>query len=152
MTARNGSGRSWPTSVTVPKTALGPFFGTNAEPITAGRHAIVVTPSASDLPHVTSQLLVNVTTAGNLSVIFADDPDTGAVNIALPIGFFQLNVQVRAVTAARWQRRRRLEPMTSEPRGFAMFPRVTGRPGVPGALGRPLFVFHFWMRRRRVRL
>lgn len=83
----------------MPKTAIDPFFATNIDPVTAGRRAIVATASPNDLPHVTSSLIVSVTTASSVSFILADDPDTGAVTLSLPVGVWQLNLQVRAVTA-----------------------------------------------------
>lgn len=85
----------------IPKTAIDPFFATNNEPVSAGRHALVVTPSTTtDLPHVTGSLLVTVTTSGaTVSVICADDLDSGAVTITFPVGVFQLYMQVRRVTA-----------------------------------------------------
>jgi hypothetical protein len=84
------------------KSAVDPFFGTNSEPVTAGRNAAVVAASATDLPFVTSSLLIaGGATAGTVTVILANDPDSQL--IALPVAvnqpLTQYQMQVRAVTA-----------------------------------------------------
>jgi hypothetical protein len=84
------------------KSAVDPFFGTNSEPVTAGRNAAVVAASATDLPFVTSSLLIaGGATAGTVAVILANDPDSQL--IALPVAvnqpLTQYQMQVRAVTA-----------------------------------------------------
>lgn len=81
------------------KTAIDPFFASTIEPVTAARRAQVVTASATDLPHVTSSLLINVTTAGSISVLFPDDLDNNPVALPFAVGTYQVNIQVRAVTA-----------------------------------------------------
>ena len=83
----------------MPKTAIDPFFATNNEPVSAGRHTLAVSAAAADLPHVTSSLIVVVITAGAITIVGADDPDGGGITLSLPIGVFQFNIQVRAVTA-----------------------------------------------------
>lgn len=84
----------------MPKTATDPFFATNNEPVSAGRHAAAVTASTTtDLGHVTGSLIVAVSTAGSISFICADDLDSQAVTVSLPVGVFQLYLQVRRVTA-----------------------------------------------------
>ena len=82
----------------MPKSAIDPFFATNQEPVTAGRKAQVVTASATDLPQVTSSLLVTVTSGGNITVLMANDLDTNPITIPLAVGTYQINIQVRAVT------------------------------------------------------
>ncbi|MBR0934851.1 hypothetical protein [Bradyrhizobium jicamae] len=85
----------------MPKTAVDPFFSTNAEPVTAGRHSMVVSASAADLPHVTSSLIVNCgATAGSITVLMPDDLDTNGVVVPIAANSTtQLQLQVRAVTA-----------------------------------------------------
>jgi hypothetical protein len=85
----------------MPKTAIDPFFGTNAEPISAARKAAAVTPSdTADLSNVTSSLLVTVGTGGSsLSVIYANGGDNQPVTIPLSVGTYQLSMQVRRVMA-----------------------------------------------------
>ena len=83
----------------MPKTASDPFFATTVEPITAARRAQAVTASASDLPSVTSSLLVTVTTAGNITVIMANDLDSSLTVLPFAVGTYQINIQVRAITA-----------------------------------------------------
>jgi hypothetical protein len=85
----------------MPKTATDPFVATNVEPVSAGRHAIAVTPNdAGDLSHVTSSLIVTVGSGGSgIAVIFADDLDNAPVAIPLAVGSYQLSIQVRRVMA-----------------------------------------------------
>ncbi len=86
----------------MPKTALDPFFATNAEPLTAARKGAAVTPNdTADLAQVTSSLIV-ATGAGatGITVIFADGSDQQPVTIPLvPNDNVQLNLQVRRVMA-----------------------------------------------------
>ena len=82
----------------MPKTASDPLFGTTIEPISAGRHAQVVTPSATDLPTVTSSLLITATAASSMTVIMANDFDSNPITIPLAAGTYQINIQVRAIT------------------------------------------------------
>jgi hypothetical protein len=84
----------------MPKTAIDPFFATNAEPISAARNGKVVTPNDSaDLARVTSGLIVTVGTGGTgITVIYANGSDQEAVTIPLAPGFtYQLNAQIRRV-------------------------------------------------------
>lgn len=83
----------------MPKTALDPFFATSSEPNFAGRHALVVTPNDDqDLPVVTKQLwLGNTGTAGTVSVIFADDPDSTVIPLPAAVGVTQYTAQIRRV-------------------------------------------------------
>lgn len=84
------------------KTAIDPFFGTNNEPVSAGRNGMAVTPdNTNDLPTVTSSLIVTVGTGGTgISVIYAGDPrDNAPVTIPLAVGTWQLQMQVRRVMA-----------------------------------------------------
>jgi hypothetical protein len=84
------------------KTALDPLFGTNIEPIEAARRGQVVTPSDTvDLPHVTSTLIVVIGTGGTgITVLFANSAtDVETVFIALGVGTYQINLQVRRVMA-----------------------------------------------------
>jgi hypothetical protein len=84
------------------KTAVDPFFATNVEPIEAARRGLAVTPSdTTDLPTVTSSLLVAVGSGGTgITVIFANSQtDTETVLLTLGPGTYQLNLQVRRVMA-----------------------------------------------------
>jgi hypothetical protein len=84
------------------KTATDPFFGTNQEPLAAGRRGLAVTPSdTTDLPNVTSTLIVAIGVGGTgITVIFANSAtDTETVLITLGPGTHQLNMQVRRVMA-----------------------------------------------------
>lgn len=78
------------------KTALDPYFGTTSEPVTAARHAEAVLPSDSaDLTKVTSALYIGG--AGDVALILANDPDSGAVTFkVVPAGTI-LYVQCRRV-------------------------------------------------------
>src|SRR5262245_39972441 len=81
----------------VGKTATDPFFGTNNEPIQAGRNAAAVTPSdTADLVHVTSAIYVGA--AGNLTVVMANErSDASTVTFAaVPVGTV-LQLQVRRI-------------------------------------------------------
>jgi hypothetical protein len=86
----------------MPKTAKDPFFATNAEPISAARKGVAVTPSdTADLTYVTSKLIVTIGTGGTgINVIFADGSDQQPVTIPLGVGTYVLEVQVRRVMAA----------------------------------------------------
>jgi hypothetical protein len=83
------------------KTAIDPFFGTNNEPVTAGRNGVVVTPNdTADLARVTSSLIVTIGTGGTgISVLYANGSDQQPVTIPLSVGTYQLNMQVRRVMA-----------------------------------------------------
>ena len=84
------------------KTAVDPFFGTNIEPVTAGRRGAAVTPSdTQDLGQVTSSLIVTIGSGGTgITVIYAGAlTDTEFVTIPLSVGTYQLNMQVRRVMA-----------------------------------------------------
>jgi hypothetical protein len=86
----------------MPKTASDPFFGTTIEPIEAGRRGLAVTPSdTTDLPNVTSTLIVFIGTGGTgITVLFANSAtDVETVLITLGPGTYQLNMQVRRVMA-----------------------------------------------------
>jgi len=85
----------------MPKTALDPFFATNAEPLTAARKGAAVTPSdTQDLPYVTSALIVTIGTNGTgIAVLMADAPDTAPITIPLVPGTYKLEIQVRRVMA-----------------------------------------------------
>jgi hypothetical protein len=86
----------------MPKTAADPFAATNREPIVAARKAAVVTPNnTNDLGNVSSSLIVTIGTGGTgITVIFANSQtDTETVFIALGVGTYQLNLQVRRVMA-----------------------------------------------------
>lgn len=84
----------------MPKTALDPFFATNAEPLSSARKGAVVTPDPlNDLSNVTSSLLVTAAAAGTLTVIMANDTDQQTVIIPVAIGTWKLEIQVRRVTA-----------------------------------------------------
>jgi hypothetical protein len=81
------------------KTALDPFFATNNEPISAGRRAQII-PAGSystDLPIVSSSLIISSTAAGNLSVIMANDQDSQVTTFPIPAGLTQISIQVRQV-------------------------------------------------------
>lgn len=83
----------------MPKTALDPFFATNNEPISAGRRAQVI-PAGSystDLPTVTSSLIISSTAAGSLSVIMANDQDGQVTTFPIPAGLSQISIQVRQI-------------------------------------------------------
>ena len=87
----------------MPKTAIDPFFATNAEPVSAGRHALAITGPVSsytgDLPHVTSSLIVTCgATAGSIGVIMANDPDNAVVTIPIAASTtIQIPMQARAI-------------------------------------------------------
>lgn len=84
------------------KTAVDPFFATNKEPLIAARRGLAVTPSdTTDLPQVTSSLIVTIGAGGTgINVIFANSQtDTDTVFIALVPGTYQLNLQVRRIMA-----------------------------------------------------
>jgi hypothetical protein len=85
----------------MPKTAADPFFATNAEPLTAGRHAQVVPAGtySTDLPFVTSSLIISSTAAGNLSVIMANDPDGAVQTFPIVAGMSQISIQVRQIVS-----------------------------------------------------
>ncbi|WP_375791092.1 hypothetical protein ACE102_03120 [Bradyrhizobium sp. vgs-9] len=70
--------------------------------MSSGRHAKTIAPDPNtDLSDVTSNLIVTIGTGGTgITVIFADDPDQAPVTIPLAVGTFQLQMQVRRVTAA----------------------------------------------------
>jgi hypothetical protein len=83
----------------MPKTATDNFASSNAQPNFPGRRAIVVGAGgqafsdSSDLPYVTKQILVT-TAFTSLSVIFADDSDSGAVALgALPVGLYPFQIR-----------------------------------------------------------
>ncbi|MCP3397813.1 MULTISPECIES: hypothetical protein [unclassified Bradyrhizobium] len=84
------------------KTARDPLFATQRAPMSSGRHAKAITPDPNnDLSDVTSSLIVTIGAGGTgVTVIFADDPDQAPVSIPLAVGVFQLQMQVRRVTAA----------------------------------------------------
>jgi hypothetical protein len=79
------------------KTALDPYFGL----ATGGRSFAAVTPSdISDLPVVSTSLIVTIGTGGTgIAVIAANAPDTAPVAIPLAVGTHKLDVQVRRVMA-----------------------------------------------------
>jgi hypothetical protein len=81
------------------KTAIDPFFASNIEPISAGRHAQVFAAGSynSDLPTVSSSLIISSTTAGNLSLILANDPDTAVTTFPIVAGLNQVSIQVRRI-------------------------------------------------------
>lgn len=84
----------------MPKTAADAFFATNQEPLVAARKGQAVTPNdTTDLPNVTSSLIVVIGTGGTgINVIFANSQtDVETVFIALGVGTYQLNLQVRRV-------------------------------------------------------
>jgi hypothetical protein len=83
----------------MPKTASDPFFATNNEPISAGRRAQVVPAGTygTDLPTVSSSLIISSTAAGNLSVIMANDNDGQVTTFPIPAGLTQISIQVRQV-------------------------------------------------------
>jgi hypothetical protein len=83
----------------MPKTASDPFFGTNNEPVSAGRHSQVLAAGSytTDLPSVSGSLIISATAAGNLSVIMANDPDTAVTTIPISAGTYQISMQVRQV-------------------------------------------------------
>lgn len=85
----------------MPKTAHDPFFATNVEPLTAARNGAAVTPSdTADLVQVTSSLIVTIGTGGTgITVIYANGSDQQPVTIPLAVGTWQLQLQVRRVTA-----------------------------------------------------
>ena len=82
------------------KTAVDPFFATNVEPIEAARRGLAVTPSdTTDLPTVTSSLIVAVGSGGTgITVIFANSQtDMETVLLTLTPGTYQINAQVRRI-------------------------------------------------------
>ena len=84
----------------MPKTASDPFLATTNGPITAARKAAVVTPNnTTDLGNVSSSLIVTIGTGGTgITVLFANSQtDTETVFIALGVGTYQLNMQVRRI-------------------------------------------------------
>lgn len=84
------------------KTAKDPFVATNNEPVSAGRMGATVAPNdTTDLPQVTSSLMVTVGTGGSsIAVIYAAEPrDSAPVTIPLGVGTWQLMMQVRRVMA-----------------------------------------------------
>jgi hypothetical protein len=84
----------------MPKTATDALMGTSIEPIEAARRGLAVTPSdTADLPNVTSSLIVVVGSGGTgVTVLFANSlTDVETVFIALGIGTYQLNLQVRRI-------------------------------------------------------
>jgi hypothetical protein len=84
------------------KTAADAFFATSREPLIAARKGLAVTPSdTSDLPFVTSSLLITIGSGGTgITVIYADSlTDVETVPIVLEPGTYQLNLQVRRVMA-----------------------------------------------------
>jgi hypothetical protein len=85
----------------MPKTASDPFFATNNEPISAGRKAMVFAAgsNSSDLPTVSSSLIISSTAAGNLSVIMSNDQDGQITTFPIPAGLFQISIQVRQITS-----------------------------------------------------
>ena len=85
----------------MPKTAIDPFFGTNAEPISAARNGAAVTPSdTADLARVTSGMIVTIGSGGTgIAVIYANGGDQQPVTIPLAPGSYQFSMQVRRVMA-----------------------------------------------------
>jgi hypothetical protein len=83
----------------MPKTASDPFFATNNEPISAGRKSAVFAAGSynTDLPTVSSSLVISSTAAGNLSVIMANDADGQLTTFLIPAGLSQISIQVRQV-------------------------------------------------------
>ena len=81
------------------KTASDPFFGTNVEPISAGRRAqsFAAGNYSTDLPTVSSSLIISATAAGNLSIIMANDPDSAVTTFPIPAGISQISIQVRRI-------------------------------------------------------
>jgi len=82
----------------VPKTASDPYFGT----ATGGRDFAAVTPSdTSDLPVVSTSLIVTIGSGGNgIAVLSANaQSDTAPVTIPLAVGTYKLPLQVRRVMA-----------------------------------------------------
>lgn len=84
------------------RTAVDPFFATNREPLAAARHGLAVTPSdTTDLPNVTSSLIVTIGAGGTgIAVIYANSlTDVETVTIPLAVGTYQLSMQVRRIMA-----------------------------------------------------
>jgi hypothetical protein len=84
------------------KTAADALMGTNIEPVEAARRGLAVTPNdTADLPSVTSSLIVVIGSGGTgVTVIFANSQtDTDTVFIALGVGTYQFNMQVRRIMA-----------------------------------------------------
>jgi hypothetical protein len=84
----------------MPKTASDPFFATNQEPVTAGRHSKVFAAGSyagTDLPSVSSSLIISATAAGNLSVIMANDNDASVITFPITAGISQVSIQVRQI-------------------------------------------------------
>jgi len=81
------------------KTAKDPFFGTNAEPISAARNGVAVTPSdTADLANVTSSLIVTIGSGGTgITVIFSNQQTDVPVSIPLAPGTYQISMQVRRI-------------------------------------------------------
>jgi hypothetical protein len=85
----------------MPKTASDPFFGTTTEPISAGRRSQVFPAGgySTDLPTVSSSLIISSTAAGNLSVIMANDQDGQVTTFPVPAGLTQIQIQVRQIVS-----------------------------------------------------
>jgi hypothetical protein len=83
----------------MPKTAVDPFFATTVEPISAGRRAQVFAAGSynTDLPIVSSSLIISSTAAGNLSVIMANDQDSQVTTFPIVAGMSQISIQVRQI-------------------------------------------------------
>jgi hypothetical protein len=83
----------------MPKTASDPFFATNNEPISAGRKAQVFPAGTynTDLPTVSSSLIISSTAAGNLSVLMANDADGQTTTFPIVAGMSQIAIQVRQI-------------------------------------------------------
>jgi hypothetical protein len=83
----------------MPKTAVDPFFAGHIEPISAGRRAQVFAAGSysTDLPTVSSSLIISSTAAGNLSVILANDHDGALTTFPIPAGLSQISIQVRQI-------------------------------------------------------
>lgn len=83
----------------MPKTAIDPFFATNNEPISAGRkaQAFAAGSYSTDLPTVSSSLIISASAGGNLVVIMANELDGNTVTIPVPVGWAQIQIQVRQI-------------------------------------------------------
>ena len=83
----------------MPKTAIDPFFATNNEPISAGRKAQAFAAGSynTDLPTVSSSLIISSTAAVNLVVIMANDLDGQTTTIPVPVGWAQIQIQIRQI-------------------------------------------------------
>jgi len=83
----------------MPKTASDP---TNREPISAGRKAMVFGASYSgntDLPTVSSSLIISASAAGTVDVIMPDSLDGTTISIPVQAGMVQLAMQVRQIVS-----------------------------------------------------